>query len=140
MNATPKEYNGIYFKSKLEITVFKTLQDLGFNPMYESHTYILQEGFKTMNVYYRKTTSKSEMTLGKIIQPITYTPDIEITDGKNVAVFEVKGFSDSKFPIKKKMFLKWLVDNGKTNYSYFEVHSKKNVLQAINIIKALWNI
>jgi UDP-N-acetylglucosamine:LPS N-acetylglucosamine transferase len=46
---------------------------------------------------------------------------------------EAKGFANDTFPIKKKMFRKYL--EGK-NAMYFEVYSKKQVLQMINIIKS----
>lgn len=136
-NATPLDYNGIHFKSKLEVIAYRTLQEAGLNPQYEPCAYVLQAGFDTPNLYMRKTPKSSDLRQGIHLLPITYTPDIEVVCGDKVFVFEVKGFADAKFPLKKKMFFKWLLDNGKGNYSYFEVHSKRNVLQAIEIIRSL---
>jgi len=135
LNATPLEYGGIRFRSKLEVTAYKTLQEAGFNPVYEPRAYILQEGFDTPNLYLRKTPKGRDLKRGTHFLPITYTPDMEVECMGKVFVFEVKGFADAKFPLKKKMFFKWLLDNGKLNYGYFEVHSKRNVLQAIEIMR-----
>lgn len=136
-NATPLEYNGIHFRSKLEVVAYKALEEAGFHPLYEPHAYTLQKGFDTPNLYLRKTPKGRDLRQGTHFLPITYTPDIEVICNGKVFVFEVKGFADAKFPIKKKMFFKWLLDNSKTDYSYFEVHSKRNVLQAIEIMKSL---
>jgi len=136
-NATPLTYDNISFRSKLEVTTYKTLKEAGFSPMYEPQTYILQEGFNTANLYYRKTPKSKIMKLSNSFLPITYTPDIEVKYKEYVAIFEVKGFADAKFPLKKKMFFKYLKDKNLTSYIYFEVHSKANVLQAIDILKQL---
>ena len=42
-NATSVEYDGIQFKSKLEVTIYKTLKEKGLNPLYECNKFILQD-------------------------------------------------------------------------------------------------
>lgn len=136
-NATPFMYDNIHFKSKLEVMTYKTLKEAGFAPQYEPHTYTLQKGFKSVIPYYRKTPKSKVMKTSNSFLPITYTPDIEVCYKGHTCVFEVKGFADAKFPLKRKMFLKYLEDNNLINYIYCEVHTKANVLQAIEIMKKL---
>ena len=40
-NATSTKYDGIQFKSKLEVSVYKTLKDKGLDPLYECNKFIL---------------------------------------------------------------------------------------------------
>ena len=75
---------------------------------------------------------------GKIIG-IRYTPDFYFKyNGLNVYI-EVKGIENDVFYIKKKMFIKYLDDlyteKGEKSI-YFEVYTKKQLLQAIEIIKS----
>ena len=57
-NATASEYNNIKFKSKLELTVYKTLVQAGFNPEYENKHYTLWEGFKPIIPFFTKDKNK----------------------------------------------------------------------------------
>ena len=53
-NATSKEYNGIKFKSIVEVSVYKHLLSLGFKPEYEKHKYTIWEGFKPTIPFYNQ--------------------------------------------------------------------------------------
>ena len=53
-NATSTEYDGIKFKSKLEVTIYKALKEKGLNPLYEKTKFILQEGFKLSKPFWCK--------------------------------------------------------------------------------------
>ena len=55
-NAHPKEYNGIKFRSQLEVTTYKTLIEHGFTPKYEEETFILWDGFIPSVPFYTKNT------------------------------------------------------------------------------------
>ena len=44
-NATPKEYNGIKFKSLLEVSIYKNLLASGFYPKYEQVKFTMLQGF-----------------------------------------------------------------------------------------------
>lgn len=134
-NATPLEYEGITFKSKLEAMAYKTLKEEGFDPQYENTKYVLWEGFKPTVPFYDKNvyTHMLKQNQNKLIN-ITYTPDISF-DFKDKRIFiELKGFLGDKYPIKKKMFRKYLEDK-LPNSMYFEVYTKKQLMQAIDIIK-----
>ena len=51
---------------------------------------------------------------------------------------EAKGFENDVYPLKKKMFRK-ILERKKTPVLFFEVYSKKNVLQALDIIRNYGN-
>lgn len=142
INATPKLYDGINFKSLMEVSAYKKFKQAGFDVKYEPTKYTLMEGFKSKVPYYDKAV-KSKRAVNRDnnlkeskrkIRSITYTPDFEIRYNDIIAIIEVKGFENDCFPIKKKLFLKYLATL-EGNYVYFEVYSVKNVLQTIEIIK-----
>ena len=135
-NATKVVKYGIHFKSKLEVMVYETLIKEGMNPKYEPTTFVLWKGFKpTANIYDRKNKSESgsfHQETDKIID-IKYTPDF-IFDYKGITVIiEAKGKVNETFPLKKKLFVSLLEKMSKT--FYFVVRTKKETLEAINIIK-----
>ena len=72
----------------------------------------------------------------KKIIDITYTPDFVFTYKGFLVIIEAKGMENDRFYLKKKMFRKWLEDNHPKSI-YFEIYTKKQLLQAINIIKDL---
>ena len=154
-NATQSSSNGITFKSQMERSIYNTLLQQGFEPQYEPTTFTLWEGFNPITPYYDKETDKQKIKrlskgidiraskiliqkTGKIIG-IRYTPDFYFKyNGLNVYI-EVKGIENDVFYIKKKMFIKYLDDlyteKGEKSI-YFEVYTKKQLLQAIEIIKS----
>ena len=152
-NATVTKSCGITFKSKLEKTIYTTLIEQGFNPLYEPQTFTLWEGFQPITPFFDKETDKQKLqrleTVGgspskiliqksdKIIG-IRYTPDFYIKYGNLNVYIESKGIENSVFYIKKKMFIKYLdnlyLEKGERSI-YFEVYTKKQLLQAIEIVK-----
>lgn len=135
INATSVTYDGINFKSKLEVATYKLLKEAGLNPFYEPHRYVLINGFKPKVPFYNKNKKNKNLTLAnRKALPITYSPDFEVSNNKITAIIEVKGIENDVFPVKKKLFRR-LLETLPGNYVYFEVYNKKNVLQAINIIK-----
>lgn len=139
-NATKKEYNGIMFKSLLEVTVYKTLLQEGFEPYYEGSKYTIWRGFKP-NVPMYKPDSKGNLKLqtNKIID-ITYTPDFVFMapDNKTVIIMEVKGYQNDVSPLKEKLFrgyLENILETHNQHTVFFKVKNKKQCLEAINIIK-----
>lgn len=137
INASPLEYDGISFKSKLEKMVYQTLKEADFPVEYEPHKYIIWEGFKPSVPFYNKDKiTRMLKQESRKIQAITYTPDLSFIHNGYLIIIEAKGFEDSVFPLKKKMFRKWLEDNYPKSI-YFEIYTKKQLLQAINIINNL---
>lgn len=148
-NATVNTSNSITFKSQLEKTVYNTLQQEGFEPEYEPKTFTLWDGFTPITPYYDKETSKHRdlrdpkspiMLVRKVnkIVGIRYTPDFYFRYNDLDVYIEAKGMENDVFYIKKKLFIKYLdkkyLDEGQLSI-YFEVYTKKQLLQAINIIK-----
>ena len=74
-----------------------------------------------------------QVSTKKIID-ITYTPDFCFDYNNLFVIIEAKGIENDVFPIKKKMFRKYL-ETCKKPVVYFEIYSKKQLLQAIEIIK-----
>lgn len=147
--ATKTKTLGITFKSQLEKSLYKTLLELGFKPKYEPRTFVVWEGFTSITPFYDKETdtqrdrrdprsSKILVEKSPIVQPIRYTPDIYFEYNGIDVWIEAKGMENDVFYIKKKLFRKYL-DNilattGKKSL-YFEVYTKKQLLQAIEIVK-----
>lgn len=133
-NATSLEYNDIQFKSKLEILVYKTLCQEGYDVKYEPYKYIIWKGFKPNVPFYTKDKKTKLLKLDdKKLIDITYTPDFVIELNNLTIIIEAKGFENDLFPVKKKLFRKYLEDN-MNDVIYFEIFTKKQLLQAINII------
>lgn len=128
-NATSVEYDGIKFKSKLELTIYKALKEKGLNPLYECNKFILQEGFRPSKPYYIKgVCPKTASGYAKIIQ-ITYTPDFTVEYGDKILFIEAKGKQNDSYPIKRKLFLKYL--ESMSNSYFMEVYSKKDLLESL---------
>ena len=133
-NASPLEYNGIQFKSKFEKTIYVTLEEEGFPVQYEPSKIVIWEGFKPTIPYYSKSKSGFKMQMSKL-KDITYTPDFMFSYNGYLIVIEAKGFVNDTFPIKRKLFRKWL--EGHPYSMYFEVYTKTQLLQVISLIKQL---
>lgn len=154
-NATQSSSKGITFKSQLEKSIYNTLLQQGFEPQYEPTTFTLWEGFEPITPYYDKETDKQKIKrlsdgidtrtskiliqkTGKIVG-IRYTPDFYFRYKDLNVYIEAKGIENDVFYIKKKMFIKYLdnlcIEKGERSI-YFEVYTKKQLLQAVEIIKS----
>ena len=134
-NATSTSYNNIIFKSKLEVSCYKKLETSGFSFSYEADKIVIWEGLKiTHAIAY--LPDKTKLLIPKTnfkIRNITYTPDFKI-DYKGYTIYvDAKGFANDIYPIKKKMFIQYI--DSLVKCRFFEVHSVKQMLQAIEIIK-----
>lgn len=137
LNATPLEYDGIQFKSKLEKMAYQTLRESGLSAEYEPKKFIIWEGFKPTVPFYDKDKVTRMLRLDdKKIISMSYTPDFLIKYNGYLVVLEMKGALNDTYPIKRKMFRKWLEENEPKSI-YFEIYTKKQLLQAIEIIKNL---
>lgn len=136
-NASPLEFDDIYFKSQLEKMIYQTLREQGFPVEYEPHKFVLWQGFRPTVPFYDKDKYTRMLKLeSKKIIDITYTPDFVFTYNGFLVIIEAKGMENDCFYLKKKMFRKWLEDNHPKSI-YFEIYTKKQLLQAINIIQNL---
>lgn len=152
-NATKCKSGNLTFKSKFEKSIYNTLLEQGFNPQYEPKTYKLWDGFTPLTPFYDKETDSQRnrrIENGDIIKSrilvlktdkivgIRYTPDFYFKYGKLDVYIEAKGIENDVFYIKKKLFRKYLDDwfiKTKQHSIYFEIYTKKQLLQAVEIIK-----
>ncbi len=136
-NATPEEYGDIKFKSKIEAMVYKTLLQYGLEPEYETHTYTIWEGFRPTVPFYTRNKAKATILNLKKLINITYTPDFYMEYQGLKIIIEVKGQVNDVFPYKFKLF-RWHIENlpDKDKYLIFEIFTKKQLLEAIEIIKS----
>lgn len=137
LGATSLVSDNITFKSKLEVTIYKELLRAGFNPKYEEQKFVIWEGIKPTKPFYNRDikTKMLKLDMGKM-RDITYTPDFTFKHKKYLIIIEAKGFENDTFPIKKKLF-RGLLETMKTPVIYFEIYTKKQLVQAIEIIKSL---
>lgn len=146
-NAHPKEYNGIKFKSQLEVMTYRTLLEKGFTPKYEEETYILWDGFIPSVPFYTKNSFKRKNCHIEVISPATvkdkrpvqcavYVPDFTFDYKGRHIIVEVKGFSTDVFKYRFKLFRKSLeYREDKDKLEIWEIFTKKQLLDCIRILK-----
>ena len=147
-NATQKTYNGIKFKSLSEIIVYKTLSSEGFDPKYEEKTFVIWDGFIPHIPFYTKNDFKRknhniEVISEKLVRDnrplssITYTPDFIFNYNDKTIIVEVKGFENDVYPYKMKLFRRMLeLEGNDSNYEIWEIFSKSQLLNCIELLKS----
>ena len=115
-NATPNEYDGIKFRSKLETYTYKKLKEANIIADYEMHRYELLPAFTFDNKKYRA---------------MTYLPDFV---GDNF-IIECKGKMNDAFPLKWKMFKYFCISNNMQHTLYLPRNQKQVDLVIQDIIK-----
>ena len=134
-NARESVFNGITFKSKLEESFYKTLKAANLDPDYELMKFILIDGFKPTVPFYNRSKSKVfKLDMSKV-RDITYTPDFTLLYNDTLFIIEAKGIENDTYPLKKKLFRR-LLESMKVPCVYFEVHTKRELLKVIDIIKS----
>lgn len=126
-------FNGVDYKSGLELKMAKLLTENKIPFKYEPTKFNLQEGFVSEgDCHERQSNGKGEFKNrgNKKILPITYTPDFI---GKGFAI-ETKGYANESFPIKWKMFKKYLHDKG-IKLMLFKPQTQKECEEVIRILK-----
>ena len=152
-NATPVISDNIKYRSKLECRCAQILKENNIPFEYEPKTFELISGFIPLIPYYNEETPKQRLKrlksgskvversliakTSKIIS-LKYTPDIYVKYNNLDIWIEVKSIENDVFYIKKKLFIKLLgeelIKSGKKSM-YFEIHSIKQLKQAIEIWK-----
>lgn len=126
--------DGIRFKSKLEGYCYEQLKANGIPFKYEEDIFTLINPF---------TFNNSSWELGKIkgvrvfreanpkIRAITYKPDF--TNLEQGWVIECKGMMTDTFPMRWKLFKRYIQENG-LNYDLYMPRNKKHIDIVINLI------
>ena len=136
------EFDNIKFKSALECSCYKKLKESGLEFNYESERIIIWEGLKLKNtkLYLPNKICRILEEYNKKLLNITYTPDFVVIKDNYKIYFDVKGKENDVYPIKRKMFLKYLEEKQDDwIYIFFEPHYVKQMIQAIDCIKNLNN-
>ena len=125
-------FDGITFASGLEKYMYIALKKAKIKSRYEGETFTLQEGFMFDNESYeRKSNGKGDMVDkgGKRILPIKYTPDF-VSDS---FIIECKGRANESFPMRWKMFKKFI--NSKLKHvTLYKPQNQKECDEVIKLI------
>ena len=110
VRAKKVSFDGIQFASGLEKYMYQALKNAKIKAEYEGKTYVLQESFAfKVDSYERQANGKGELVNRgqKKILNIKYTPDF-VSDS---FIIECKGRANESFPLRWKMFKKYVNDN-----------------------------
>ncbi len=125
-------YDGIKFASGLERYMYQVLKKAKIHAEYEGCTFTLQEGFMLNNESYeRQSNGKGEMVNRgcKKILPIKYTPDFV---GSSF-IIECKGRANESFPMRWKMFKKY-VNHKMSHVTLYKPQNQKECDKVIELI------
>ena len=143
-NAKEHEYDGVKFKSGLELFAYKTLKELDIPFIYQPDKTVLLPSFKIdfhcyedIGKIYRDENKKiikstKRFDLINAVREISYTPDFMAIDGS--WIIETKGFSNDAFPLRWKMFKAFLMSNGYKGI-LMKPENQKEVLECIKLIQ-----
>ena len=126
------KFDGIQFASGLEKYMYIALKKAKIKAKYEGETYVIQEGFEFKNESYeRQSNGKGQMVNrgSKKVLPIKYTPDF-ISDS---FIIECKGRANETFPLRWKMFKKYVKVNLK-HVTLYKPQNQKECDEVINLI------
>ena len=107
VRAKKVSFDGITFASGLEKYMYQALKKAKIYAEYEGMTFTLQDSFNfNVDSYERQSNGKGEMVNRgqKKIQSIKYTPDFISPS----FIIECKGRANESFPIRWKMFKKFV--------------------------------
>ena len=125
-------FDGIQFASGLEKYMYQALKKAKIKSEYEGQTYELQEGFMfDVDSYERQGNGKGDMVNRgrKKILNIKYTPDF-ISDS---FIIECKGRANESFPLRWKMFKKYVNDNLK-HVTLYKPQNQKECDKVVELI------
>jgi len=125
-------YDGIKFASGLEKYMYVALKKAKIKAKYEGKTYTIQEGFMFNNESYeRQSNGKGELVNRgcKKILPIRYTPDF-ISDS---FIIECKGRANESFPMRWKLFKKYV----NINMKHVTLYKPQNQKECDEVIKLI---
>ena len=125
-------YDGITFASGLEKYMYKALKEAHIKADYEGCTFTLQEGFEFKNESYeRQSNGKGDLINRgcKKILPIKYTPDFVSHD----FIIETKGRANESFPMRWKMFKKY-VNHKMSHVTLYKPQNQKECDKVVELI------
>tara|TARA_R110002020_G_scaffold38553_1_gene115747 strand:- start:150 stop:506 length:357 start_codon:yes stop_codon:yes gene_type:complete len=112
--------------------MYQALKKAKVKAAYEGETYVLQEAFHfDVDTYERQSNGKGDMVNRgqKKILNIKYTPDFVSTS----FIIECKGRANESFPLRWKMFKKYIKDNLK-HVTLYKPQNQKECDEVIKLI------
>ena len=132
VRAKKVSFDGINFASGLEKYMYIALKKAKISAIYEGATFELQEGFMfDVDSYERQGNGKGAMINRgqKKILNIKYTPDF-VSDS---FIIECKGRANESFPLRWKMFKKYV----KTYLSHVTLYKPQNQKECDTVIELI---
>jgi len=132
VRAKKVSFDGITFASGLERYMYQALKKAKIHAVYEGATFILQEDFNfKIDSYERQANGKGEMVNRgqKKIQNIKYTPDFVSPS----FIIECKGRANESFPIRWKMFKKY-VNHKMKHVTLYKPQNQKECDKVVELI------
>ena len=132
VKAKKVSFDGIDFASGLEKRMYIALKDVNLFDKYEGEVFQLIESFNLPNVSIEKTASGKgdyKNRGSKKVLGIKYTPDFTGID----YIIETKGRANESFPIRYKLFKRWLVENHDKRTLY-KPQNQKDIEETIKLI------
>ena len=130
-------YDGITFASGLEKYMYKALKDANIDFKYEGVTFELLPPFTFENSSIeRQSNGKGDFINrgSKKVLNLKYTPDFI----GETFIIETKGRANDSFPLRWKMFKKWMMDNNDRRTLY-KPQNQPECLKTIELILANQN-
>ena len=125
-------FDGITFASGLEKYMYIALKKAKIHADYEGCTFTLQEGFMfDVKSYERQSNGKGDMVNRgeKKILPIKYTPDFVSSS----FIIECKGRANESFPMRWKMFKKY-VNHKMKHVTLYKPQNQKECDRVVELI------
>lgn len=125
-------YDGVTLASGLEKYMYQALKEADIEFKYEGYTYELVPSFTfPNNCVERQSNSKGDFINrgNKKVLNLKYTPDFVGVD----FIIETKGRANDSFPLRWKLFKKWMHDNNDTRtlYKPQQQHECKETIRLI---------
>ena len=132
VRAKKVSFDGINFASGLEKYMYMALKKAKIHAIYEGSTFELQEGFMfDVDSYERQGNGKGTMINRgqKMILNIKYTPDFVSPS----FIIECKGRANESFPLRWKMFKKY-VNSKLKHVTLYKPQNQKECDEVISLI------
>lgn len=124
------EVDGIKFASSLEAYMYRALKKAKIKAVYEGEQFVLMNGFvfeaSSMERSGRREYLDKE---GTKILPVKYTPDFVGDE----FIIECKGRANEAFPMRWKLFKKWMQEN-RPGISLYKPQNQKDCDATIEAI------
>ena len=133
VQSNKKIVDGIQFDSSLEAFMYTLLKQEGIPAIYEGESFNIMDSFKFTSDSWETSPKSKQMTNKgrRVVRGMKYTPDFV----HPAFIIECKGRANETFPLRYKLFKKWLMEN-RPNVVLFMPKNKADCLDVIKLIKS----